>query len=68
MSERIKLIFRDVFNFRARHEWKGGDRDSFFEVVANDALKVCESHDQDPLCVAMLVACHEDIEREVMRE
>lgn len=65
MNERIKLIFRDAFNFRARHLWKGGDQDSYFAAVAADALKVCETHAQDPLCVAMIVACHEDIEREV---
>ena len=67
MTERIKLIFLDAFNFRARHEWKGGDQDSFFEAVAADALKVCEAQAQDPLLIALIVACHEDIEREVKR-
>jgi len=67
MTERIKLAFREAFNFRARHSWTGGDQDEFFRAVMEDALKVCAAQDQDPLLISLIVACHEDIEREVKR-
>ena len=67
MTERIKLIFRDALNVRARHSWKGGDQDEFFRAVMEDALNVCAANAQDPLLIALIVACHEDIEREVKR-
>ena len=67
MTERIKLAFREAFNFRARHSWTGGDQDELFKAVLGDALKVWAAQDKDTLLLSSSVACHEDIEREVKR-